>query len=90
MNDDSVPRHRPDVLVDSLDDELLLYHPAAEKAVYLNETAFLVWRLCDGRRSRATIIGLLADAFPEAAPSIAQEVTTTLQRLADHGVIDFD
>ncbi len=89
MSHQRVPRQATGFLVDQLDDELLLYHPALETAVYLNDTAFLVWRLCDGRRSEASIIDLLEHAFPEAASNIRAEVATTLQRLAEQDVIEF-
>ena len=84
-----IPRRRQDVLVDRLDDELLLYHPTLETAVYLNETAFLVWQLCDGRRSVAEISELLEGAFPGTAESIVSDVDVSLRSLAERGVIEF-
>lgn len=89
MSLEATPRHKAGVLVDQLDDELLLYHPALETAVYLNQTAFLVWRLCDGQRSVARICEVLDGAFPGAAEQIVADVGTSLQTLAERGIIEF-
>ncbi|MGE4055263.1 MAG: PqqD family protein, partial [Vicinamibacterales bacterium] len=51
--------------LERLDNEILLYHPGLTKAIHLNETAALVWELCDGQRSIAEIGTLLGEAFPE-------------------------
>jgi hypothetical protein len=44
-------RRRPDVLEYPIDDEALLYDPTFHALYHLNETAFFVWRRCDGQSS---------------------------------------
>lgn len=89
MNRDNVPSRKPGYLLETIDDELLLYHPAETQVMYCNQTASLIWHLCDGQRTVGQIIVLLADAYPAAASDIEQDIRATLQRLADHGAVQF-
>ena len=83
------PRPVQDYRLETVDNEVLLYHPVKTTTLYLNETAALVWRLCDGHRSSEEIVELLSEAFPDAGDSLADEVNTTLDELAKQGAIVF-
>ena len=72
------------------DDGLALTHPAVRRKPAVNETAALVWGLCDGRRTVADLISLLAEAYPESAASIRQDVYDTLFALSDLGAIEWE
>lgn len=84
-----IPRQAPDYRLEVLDDELLLYHPSDTKIMYCNQTASLVWQLCNGERSGEEIAELLRNAYPDTASSIAEDVAATLQQLAEHGAIEW-
>lgn len=64
----------------------MVYHPDEGRALYLNETASLVWRLCDGERSVADIEALLRDAFPDAT-ELPADVDVAIGFLVDHGFL---
>jgi hypothetical protein len=83
-----VPRRVEGYAVEQLDSEVLLYDPRRTAVVYLNSTALLVWQLCDGRRSSADIIHLLARAFHDS-PQVSDDVAAALELLAGHGVVTF-
>ena len=83
------PRRKPDYRLETIDNELLLFHPTQTKIMYCNETASLIWHLCDGQRTLLEIVDLLTAAFPEAAARIADDVKITLQQFAQHGAIEF-
>lgn len=85
---DKKPRQKPDYLLETVDSDIVLYHPGRNKALYLNETASLIWRLCDGNRTTAEITELLQEAFPERGATIADGVETTLQRFVDEGAVE--
>lgn len=85
----AVPLPEPQVGGELVDGEVLLYHPGTATAVYLNETAALVWRLCDGERTVGQIASLLAGAFPESASTVAKDVTTSLRALESRGIVRF-
>lgn len=89
MNSEAIPRANTDFSLEEIDDELLLYHPAKTRAVYLNETAALVWQLCDSKRSVAEIVSLLEENYPESN-TIRSDVEQTLQQLADNGAVELN
>jgi hypothetical protein len=86
---DRIPTRVPHFSLERLDNEILLYHPGLTKAIQLNETAALVWELCDGKRSLKDINTLLGDAFPDQADEIRQDVGAVVDRLAAEGALQF-
>lgn len=88
MPANDIPVPNLEFKLEELDNELLLYHPAKTKTVYLNETASLVWQLCDGKRNVGEIAALLKESFPEAADRVDEDVESTLKTFADHGAIE--
>jgi len=87
MQDTDIPEHVPDYQLEQMDGEHLLYHPVKTLAMHLNETASMVWQLCDGRRDVKAIRELLVGAFPANAEQVAGDVATALQQFVDHDVI---
>ena len=85
----SIPVPNPEYQLEELDNELLLYHPAETKTVYMNETASLVWQLCDGERSVGDIIDLLRESYPEAGDGLQDDVHRTLDVFVQHGAISY-
>ena len=81
------PRRQPDYRLEIIDNELLLFHPTHEKILYCNETASLIWQLCDGQRTVQEIADLLSAAYPEAADTIAGEIKATLDDFLRHSAI---
>jgi hypothetical protein len=89
MHPSDKPCQRPDYRLESIDGELLLYHPGQTKILYCNQTASLVWGLCDGQLSVGEITGLLSEAFPDAADTIPADVKATLEQFHQHGAIRY-
>jgi coenzyme PQQ biosynthesis protein PqqD len=87
MTADSVPRHRRRCLIEEMDQETLIYRSPSKTAIYLNETATVIWKLCDGTRTVQGIVDVLADAFPEAASDVAADVRETIDELVSKGVL---
>ncbi len=83
------PRRKPDYRLEVIDNELLLYHPVQTTILYCNQTALVIWQLCDGQRTTQAIIDMLIQAYPEAAGTIADDVKATLEQLARQGAIEF-
>jgi len=81
------PCRQPGYQLEVLDGEVLLFNPAREQILYCNETAWLIWQLCDGERTGDEIIALLVAAYPEAAEAIPGDVKATLIEFARHGAI---
>jgi hypothetical protein len=88
MNFSAKPIQSPDYHLEMLDGELILYHLDDTKILYCNETASVIWRLCDGQQSIEEIINLLSRAYPDAAGDMASDVEATLQRFLEAGSIE--
>ena len=89
MQPTSKPIPDKEFTLEELDNELLLYHPTKTTTVYMNETASIIWRLCDGERTVAEIIELVKDSYPEAGSSVESDIEATLERFREHGAISF-
>jgi len=88
MNQNAIPVQKPDYQLETLDGELILYHLGQTKILYCNETAALIWRLCDGQRTVSEITASLSEAYPEAAAGMASDVEETLQQFLEAGAIE--
>lgn len=82
------PQRKPDYRLELLDGELLLYHPNRTQILYCNQTASLIWQLCDGRHTTQEITDILSAAFPESAEIIPGDVAVTLRQFQQHGAIE--
>lgn len=83
------PQRKPDYRLEAMGNELLLFHPEQGTVLYCNETAALIWQLCDGQRTVEEIVALLAEAYPEAADAIAGDVAATLREFEEHGAVEW-
>ena len=81
------PIHQENFHSEVLDQEIILYFPGGGQFLYLNQTAALVWELCDGSLSVDEIIQALQTVFPESAEEIRNDVADTLQMFQKHGCI---
>ena len=80
------PLRRADVRSANHDDELLLYAPRSRAQVLLNESASMIWHLCDGSRSLGDLIAALRAVYG-GSDEIDEEVEATVLRLASEGVL---
>ena len=87
INDSQIPALNPEFKVERFDNEILLYSMVGTTAVYLNETGYLVWRLCGENRTIGKIIALLEEAYPEQREYIRDDVILVINHLAENGVI---
>ena len=81
---DKIPHPADGFELEEIDGEILLYSPSSTRSVYLNSTASLIWKLCDGRNSVGQIVDQLKQAFPESEQNIEQDVTGAIQLFIDN------
>jgi pyrroloquinoline quinone biosynthesis protein D len=86
-NADQIPRPRKGYRLEVMGDDILLYGSTALKTIYLNESAALVWKLCDGARSVRQIAEMLVQTFPEDAAAVEGDVWNTIDRLLREGAL---
>lgn len=87
MDRNGIPRRKIGYELADLDGECMVYSGAEAKAVYLNETASLIWKLCDGQRTAGTIEELLHGAYPDAE-ALRDDVAAAFAILIEHGVVE--
>ena len=76
------PHARDDVVLRQLDDEWVIYDPAAERLHVLNLTAALVWIHCTGDRTIDEIATAVGGSFEPtiAGTTITGDVTEAVRR----------
>ena len=77
------PQVEPGLEVNEVRDGLTVFDSVADRIHYLNQTAAIVFTLCDGRRSASDMAAFLAEAFKLEEPPLneVQECVGQLVRL---------
>ncbi len=75
--------------LEEMDGEILLYSPTNTRTIYLNQSASMIWQLCDGKRSFNEIVDILSEAFPDSE-NMHQDVASCLDKLSSDGAISFN
>ena len=81
------PVRNPEYRLEEMDNEVLLFNPQDLLVLYLNESASIIWQLCDGQRTIHQIAELITGAYPEAAASILADVEETIKLFTDQGAV---
>jgi len=82
-----IPLPNAQFRVENIDGETLLYHVGETRTVYLNDTASLIWNLCDGTRTIDDIVELLEESYPDAAGQIRPDVQSAVDNFVDNGAM---
>jgi Coenzyme PQQ synthesis protein D (PqqD) len=90
MTDNHIPRINGEFKLERFDNEVLLYSVVDATAVYLNETALLVYGMCASGQSIGEIVSLLEEAYPEQKETIRHDVLAALEQLVDNGAVLLD
>ena len=87
MGPEVIPKQAFGFVAEDMDGETLLYRLGAHKAIHLNETASLIWKLCDGTRSVQTIGEELRGVFPDSDADVAVDTREALSLLVSEGAL---
>ncbi len=85
---EKVPTTKSSFELEEIDGELLLYSPESTRSIYMNSTASIIWRLCDGKLTVGEIVELLKEAFPDAVDSIEQDVVDSIELFISNKAIE--
>ena len=85
---EKVPTTKSSFELEEIDGELLLYSPESTRSIYMNSTASIIWRLCDGKLTVGEIVALLKEAFPDAVDSIEQDVVDSIELFISNKAIE--
>ncbi len=84
----AVLKHTTNYIWEEMDDgQVLLYRVGAHKAVHLNGSAALIWKLCDGSRTLQDVIGVLSEAYPDMLDTVAADVRSGARMLLKEGAL---
>jgi hypothetical protein len=75
--------------IEEMDGELLLFHPESTATVYMNQTAALVWQLCDGERPIQDIVDILNEGFAETGQDLKSDIRKALESFKSHGALTY-
>jgi hypothetical protein len=87
MKPDVPLKHSFGYFVEEMDGECLLYRLGAHKAIHLNETASLIWKLCDGTRSIQDIVAFLGQQYPDSRDDLSADVGEAVEMLIREGAL---
>jgi hypothetical protein len=72
--------------VHEVPDGYVIYQTEQDRVHYLNNSAAVIFELCDGKHGSDDIVALVADAF-ELAPSMHAEIRSGLDSLVREGLV---
>jgi coenzyme PQQ biosynthesis protein PqqD len=87
MTPQTVPKQAFGFFVEEMEGENLLYRLGGHKAIHLNDTATVIWKLCDGNRTVQEIIDLLKNEYPGAETAVAADVREAIATLVREGAL---
>lgn len=87
MEPQDKPTRNAGYRMETVDEDVMLFHPGKTQIHYLNPTAALIWQLCDGQRTTDELIRLLVESYPDASAEIPADVHDTLQDLINKGCL---
>jgi coenzyme PQQ biosynthesis protein PqqD len=87
MTPQTVPRQAFGFFVEEMEAENLLYRLGAHKAIHLNDTATVIWKLCDGSRTVQDIIDMLKKEYPDSEAAVPADVREAIEQLIGEGAL---
>ena len=82
------PTRRPDIIVRELEDEVVFADPQSGCTYHLNETAWFVWRRCDGRTTTRSIAARTTETYDVAEQTALNDVEEVIGWFAAQGLCE--
>ena len=81
-------RKRPDLLVEEIEDEIVIYDPRTHRVHHLNPMASIIWELCDVSPNPKDIAKEIVDALKADHLNVEKDVLETLGQLQGKGLLE--
>lgn len=85
--DDVAVRRRPDLLVRTTADRVMLLAPGSDDVVELVGTAEEVWRCFDDEDSISGVVAVLADRYELEVAAVRSDVEALVRELVERGLL---
>lgn len=82
-----VPKHEPELIWRTLDDELILVRPSDGQIRVLNQTAAFIWQQIDGEKTVASLVDRICDEFDVKNAEAETDLSELLGQLVKDGFI---
>jgi hypothetical protein len=82
-----IPKRNDKITEKILDDEIILYNNKTHTIHSLNQTAGLLWALCDGKMTTMQMIEMLQEKYKGSKKSIEKDVLKTLEEMETNNLI---
>lgn len=86
---DAIPKQRDGYQINKISCCFLLQDHRTKHTLKLNDSAVLIWGLCNGEMSVGEILELLVESYPEAASDMEKDVYRVLDEFNEENVITF-
>ena len=81
------PIQLKDFILEQEGGETIVFHPSSARSFFLNETATIIWVLCNGENRVVDIIDQLSELYPDQNANIKQDVMKSLELFLSKEVI---
>lgn len=85
----SRPKQAYGLFIEDMDDESVLYRVGSHRAIHLNATAAVIWKLSDGTRTVQELADFLKAEYPEDQADILPDVIDAVELLSREGAVVF-
>jgi hypothetical protein len=82
-----IPKRNDKITEKILDDEIILYNNKTHTIHSLNQTAGLLWTLCNGKMTTMQMIEMLQEKYKGSKKSIEKDVLKTLEEMETNNLI---
>jgi PqqD family protein of HPr-rel-A system len=81
-------KKRPDLLIEEIDDEVVIYDPRTHRVHHLNPMASIIWELFDVSVSPQEIVKEIVDSLNAESQKVEKDVQETLKHLQEKGLLE--
>lgn len=82
------PKRRADLITEEIEGDLLCLHPEGDKVLLLNETAAVVFDLCDGHHAPEKIAAEIASILSVSTDTTLADVKRILEEFETYGLLE--
>ena len=81
-------KKRPDLLIEEIEDEVVIYDPRTHRVHHLNPMASIIWELFDVSVSPQEIVKEIVDSLNAESQKVEKDVQETLKHLQEKGLLE--
>ncbi len=84
MKNNQIPVQNPNYVLDRQENEYQLLDIDQQTSIFINDSASLIWQLCNGEQTVSQIKAMIKDSYPDMADTIDEGVDQTVEMLESH------